>query len=132
MNSRLCEEKKALCVITEHLFLHQGAPFWNRYKNGYQHPEAHSELWQTSKMNHLANIVNIVNYSFIRLWHHCISYYNVAIFTLNIIFTTTSFAPLCLLLTFDLRFIKINSTFSKLLFTFYAWPWLSSYHSCKP
>ena len=90
-------------------------------KNGYQHAEARWESCETSTMDCFANIVNsflsltifakhsILGF-WIRLWHHCMGYYNVTIFTVNIICMTDSFAPLCLLFAFHIRFIKINTS----------------------
>ena len=50
------------------------------------------------------------------LLHYYVSYYYVAIFTANIVFIAASFISHCLLSSFHIRLIKINSLFSKLLF----------------
>ena len=66
------------------------------------------------KILHLKSLIAF----WIRHWHHYLSYYYVAMFTVKIIFTAASFISLCLLSTFQTRITKINSLFVKLHFFF--------------
>ena len=112
-----------------------------REKNRFQNPEGYIEPWQTSEMGcfpktvnsfwlltiwrsqkiHLRSLIGFL----ICHWHHYISHDYVSIFTVNISFTDASFLLLCLLSIFHIRFIKIISLFSKLLFSLSCLSWLS-------
>ena len=92
--------------------------------------KVHSKPCQTFKIKCFAKIVNsflanlrsLIGF-WMLLWHHYISYYYVAIITVNNIFTTASFISLCLLLMFHIRFIKISTLFSKLIFLLLPFFW---------
>ena len=118
-----------------------------REKIRFQNPEAYLEPCQTSEMGcfpktvnsfwaltiwrsqkiHLRSLIGFL----ICHWHHYMSYDYVSIFTVNIFFTDASFLLLCSLSIFHIRFIKIISLFSKLLFSLSCLSWLSYYPSFR-
>ena len=92
------DKKKTWCLITTDFFLYQGARFWNikyvqkKKKKRFQHSEAYSELCQTSKMKFVKALNSFVVLTlhlrsllwfWICQWYHYVSYYYVAIFTVN-------------------------------------------------